>query len=181
MRRSTRGGERTLIISVLALLLTAYHGHIVAQDKPSPESLKGLKGVFLQVNADRGFQQRMEALVIQELRRARIRTVSENDWKLAGDVALLHLDVIISCERDSVSCGYSVVLKVGQHVQIPRGERPKVTASTWQNSYTGSQRKTQLGGLPDLLSVDAGTLVLEFVNDYRIANPISSRRARTPK
>lgn len=141
------------------------------QDRPSPTSLKGLKGVFLQVDADRGLQQAMEMRTEQKLKQAGIKVLSEKDWELGPDTALLHLDVIIRCERDEVSCGYSVGLKLGQHVQLTRGQRAIVTATTWSNSYTGSISKAQLTTLPDLLAVDAGTLVLNFIGDYRTANP----------
>jgi hypothetical protein len=88
------------------------------------------------------------------------------------DIGLLHLDIIIRCERwDQRSCGYSVDLKLGQHVQLPRGQRDIITATTWHNSYTGSVSKIELATLPDLLAVDVGTLVLNFIGDYRTANP----------
>ena len=54
---------------------------------------------------------------------------------------MLHRDVIIRCERDEVSCGYSVVLKLGQHVQLTRSQRTIIRATTWQNSYTASISK----------------------------------------
>jgi hypothetical protein len=141
------------------------------QDRPSPTSLKGVRGVFLQVYADRGLQQAMELLTEQKLRQAGIKVLNEKDWELVPDTALLHLDVVIRCERDEVSCGYSVGLKLGQHVQLTRGRRAIISATTWHNSYTGSISKAQLTTLPDLLAVDAGTLVLSFIGDYRTANP----------
>jgi len=60
------------------------------QDRPSPTSLKGLKGVFLQVYADRGLQQAMEARTQQELMRAGIKLLGEKDWDLVPETALLH-------------------------------------------------------------------------------------------
>lgn len=110
-------------------------------------------------------------LAEQKLRQADIKVLNEKDWELLPDAALLRLDIIIRCERDDVSCGYSVGLKLGQHVQLTRGRRAIITATTWHNSYTGSVSKAQLTTLPDLLAVDAGTLVLGFISDYRAANP----------
>ncbi len=154
-----------------AFLMTAASHPMAGQDRPSPTSLKGLKGVFLQVWADRGLQHAMETRTEQKLRQADIKVLSEKDWELMPDTAVLHLDVIIRCERDEVSCGYSVGLKLGQHVQLTRGQRTIITATTWHNSYTGSITKAQLTKLPDLLAVDADTLVLNFIGDYRTANP----------
>ena len=162
---------RASVFCCYVLLITGVSGPMPGQDRPSPTSLKGLKGVFLQVDADRGLQQAMEMRTEQKLKQAGIKVLSEKDWELGPDTALLHLDVIIRCERDEVSCGYSVGLKLGQHVQLTRGQRAIVTATTWSNSYTGSISKAQLTTLPDLLAVDAGTLVLNFIGDYRTANP----------
>ena len=67
--------------------------------------------------------------------------------------------------------GYSVVLKLGQHVQLTRSQRTIIRATTWQNSYTASISKRDVATLPDLLAVDAGTLVLNFIGDYHTANP----------
>jgi hypothetical protein len=153
------------------LLMTGASDSMSGQDRPSPTTLKGLKGVFLQVYADRGLQQAMETRTEQTLRQAGIKVLSEKDWELVPDTALLHLDVIIRCERDEVSCGYSVGLKLGQHVQLTRGQRDIITATTWHSSYTASISKAQLTTLPDLLAVDARTLVLNFIGDYRTANP----------
>jgi hypothetical protein len=113
----------------------------------------------------------MEMRTEQKLRQAGIKVLSENDWEHKPDTALLHLDVIIRCERDEVSCGYCVGLKLGQHVQLTRGPRAIITATTWHNSYTGSISKAQLTTLPDVLAIDAGTLVLNFIGDYRTVNP----------
>ena len=153
------------------LLMTAASRPMAGQDRPDSTSLKGLKGVFLQVYADRGLQQAMRVGIEHKIRQAGINVLSVKDWELGPDAALLHLDVIIRCERDEVSCGYSVGLKLGQHVQLTRGERAIITATTWQHSYTGSISKAQLTTLPDLLAVDAGTLVLNFIGDYHTANP----------
>jgi hypothetical protein len=60
---------------------------------------------------------------------------------------------------------------LGQRVQLARDQRAIITATTWHDSYTGSITKAQLATLPDLLAVDAGTLVLNFIGDYRTANP----------
>jgi hypothetical protein len=103
------------------LLMTGASHRVAGQDRPNTTSLKGLTGVFLQVWADHGLQQAMETRTEQELRHAGIKVLSEKDWELMPDTALLHLDVIIRCERDEVSCGYSVGLKLGQHVQLTRG------------------------------------------------------------
>ena len=153
------------------ILLAGANQFSVCQDRPSPSSLRGLKGVFLQVAADRGLQQVMENRTKQRLREAGIKLLNEKDWDLMPDAALLHLDIIIRCDRDEVSCGYSVRLEVWQHVQLVRDQRVNVTATTWRNSYTGSISKARLTVLPDLLAVDAGTLVLNFIGDYRAANP----------
>ena len=153
------------------LLMTGASHPMTGQDRPSPTCLKGLKGVFLQVYADHGLQQAMEMRIEQKLRQAGIKVLSEKDWELVPDTALLHLDVIIRCERDDASCGYSVGLKLGQHVLLTRGEHVIITATTWHNSYTDSISKAQLTTLRDLLAVDAGTLVLNFIGDYRTANP----------
>jgi hypothetical protein len=124
----------------------------------------------LEVYADRGLQQAMETRTEQKLRQAGISVLSKKDWELVPDTALLHLDVIIRCERDEVSCGYSVGLKLEQHVQLTRGQHAIIVATTWHNSYTGGIRKSMLTTLPDLLAVDAGALVLNFIGDYRTAN-----------
>lgn len=154
------------------LSLLTGNGHpTFSQDRPAPASLAGLKGVCVQVDADRGLKPRMESRIEQELKKAGIRILAEKDWDLVPDIALLHLDVTVRCERDDLSCGYSVVLKVGQRVQVMRGQRPIVSATTWSNSYTASIRKTDLPTLPDVVAVDAGALILGFIHDFRIANP----------
>jgi len=153
------------------LVMTGASRPMTGQDRPDPMSLKGLKGVFLQVYADRGLQRAMEVRTEQKIRQAGINVLSEKDWELRQDTALLHLDVIVRCERDDVACGYSVGLKLGQHVQLTRGQHAIITATTWHSSYIGSISKAHLTTLPDLLTVDAGTLVLNFVGDYRTANP----------
>ena len=162
---------RSMRASVFCFVILLTSDPMSGQDRPSPTSLKGLKGVFLQVYADRGLQQAMETRTKQRLREAGITLLGEKDWELLPDTALLHLDVIIRCERDEVSCGYSVGLKLGQHVQLTRGQRANITATTWHNSYTGSVSKAHLTNLPDLLALDAGTLLLNFISDYHSANP----------
>lgn len=113
----------------------------------------------------------MAALAADRLKAGGITLASDKDWQSTQDIGLLHLDVIIRCERDEVSCGYSVVLKLGQHVQLTRGQRTIINATTWQNSHTACISKRDLATLPDLLAVDASTLVLNFIGDYRTANP----------
>ncbi len=153
------------------LFLTVNPFAIFGQDQPSPKSLKGLHGVFFQVYSDQGLQHSMEIQVNRLLTGAGIEMRSKRDWELTPDTAMLQLNALIRCERDESSCGYSVSLKLGQHVQIMRGERPVITATTWHNSYTGSIQKAHLTMLPDLIAVDAGTLIREFIDDYRKANP----------
>ena len=114
---------RASVFYCYVLLMTGVSDPMPGQDRPSPTSLKGLKGVFPQVYADRGLQQAMEMRTEQELRQAGIKVLSEKDCELVPDTALLHRDVIIRCERDEVSCGYFVGLKLGQHVQLTRGQR----------------------------------------------------------
>ena len=158
-------------VLVLALLVIGASGSATAQDRPGPATLIGLKGVFLQVYADRGLERSMATLVEGKLKAAGITLVSDKDWQSTQDTGLLHLDIIIRCERDEVSCGYSVVLKLSQHVQLTRGQRTIITATTWLDSYTASISKRDLARLPDLLAVDASSLVLNFIGDYRTANP----------
>jgi hypothetical protein len=97
--------------------------------------------------------------------------MSEKEWQSDPNAGLLHLVVTIRCEREGVPCGYWVGLKLGQHVQLVRGDRRIISATTWQNSYTGTISKAQLIVPPTLLAVDAGTLLLNFVQDFRLANP----------
>lgn len=164
------GGMRGTFL-VLALFMLGLTGPATAQDRPGPATLGGLKGVFLEVYADRELDSSMAALAAGRLKAAGITLASGKDWQSTQDIGLLHLDVIIRCERDEVSCGYSVVLKLGQHVQLTRGQRTIIRATTWQGSYTASISKRDLARLPDLLAVDASTLVLNFIGDYRTANP----------
>jgi hypothetical protein len=174
--------EKSMRASILcfAFLMTGASHLMGGQDYyPSPSSLKGLKGVFVQVSAvsglvsvDRSLRQTMEELTEQYLRGAGVNVLSRKDWERSPDAARIQLDIFVTCERDEVSCGYSVVLNLGQHVQLTRGS-DIITGTTWSNSYTGSIGKAELTVLPvpDRMAVDARTLLLDFIGDFRKANP----------
>jgi hypothetical protein len=167
----SRVARRIVRLAVCTLfLIGAAPNWASAQDRPGPASLSGLRGVFLEVRADRGLEKITRARVENLLADAGIPMLSEQEWQSNYDVALLRLDVNIRCERDQFSCGYWVGVRVGQHVQLLRGQRSARTATTWQNSYTASVSRAELPILPHLIAVDVGTLVRLFVGDFGMAN-----------
>jgi hypothetical protein len=143
---------------------------------PEPISLKGLRRVALRVYADRGipsdrissgpFNEEIERRAVQELRKAGITLAKEDEAE-----AVLSLDVYLVCEADSSSCGYQTDLKLKQWVQLHRDTSIAVAATTWSNSYSNAISKNQVYCcLPDLLSVDARSLLIGFVRDLQKAN-----------
>jgi len=143
---------------------------------PQPTSLKGLQHVAVKVYVDRGipsdriapgpFGEEIERLIVQELRNAGIMVVEEREAE-----AILSLNVYLSCEADGTACGHHTALELKQWVQLDRNTRIAVAAITWTNSYSNGISKSQVYCcLPDLLAVDARTLIKGFVQDFRKAN-----------
>jgi hypothetical protein len=161
---------RTKLV-LLLLFITGTVGSSIAQ-YPEPTSLKGLKNIVFKVYADRGVpHEGIEEQALQELKEAGIGVLSEKESQPSPDVSVLHLNMFLSCEPDGASCGYQTNLELRQRVQLVRDRNITVSAVTWLNSYTGGVNKAQLSTLRFQLAVDARTLVLGFVSDYRTANP----------
>jgi hypothetical protein len=166
------------LLTVAAIAATQHLA--MGQDyAPSPASLKGLKGVFVQVSAVSELvplgptvKQTMEEMVDQYLTKVGVKVLSRKDWERSPDAARIQLDIVVTCEGDEASCGYSVVLNVGQHVHLTRGTGDIITATTWSDSYARSISKAELTvlPLPDRMAVDADTLLLDFIGDFRKAN-----------
>ena len=144
---------------------------------PQPTSLKGLRSVAVKVYADRGipsdriatgpFVEEIERLVVQELRNAGIVLANETEAE-----AVLSVNLYLSCEGDGPSCGHHTTLELKQWVQLDRDTSIAVAAITWINSYSnGISRNQVYCCLPDLLAVDARSLLKGFVQDFRKANP----------
>ena len=115
----------------------------------------------------------MEEITEQYLRKVGVKVLSREDWERSPEAARIQLDIVVTCERAEASCGYSVVLNVGQHVQLTRGTGDIITATTWSDGYIRSIGKEELTVLPvpDQMAVDARTLLLDFIGDFRRANP----------
>jgi hypothetical protein len=144
---------------------------------PEPTGLKGLRSMALVVYADRGipsdriaagsFAKEIENRFSQKLRAAGIALVNEKQAE-----SVLSVSMYLSCEADGLSCGHHTTLELRQWVQLERDPTIAVAATTWHNSYTNGIRKKELHCcLPDLLEVDAGSLMEGFLRDYRTANP----------
>lgn len=181
--KSTRAG-----VSCLVLLMMGTSHPMTGQDYyPTPTSLKGLKGVFIQISANTGFaaadrslQQTLETLAEERLIEVGIAVLARKDWERLPDAARMQLGVIVTCEASGATCGYSAVLHLAQHVQLTRDPHDIITATTWSNSYTGSISKAELVVLPvpnpltwnyPRLVDDAGTLLVGFIRQFRTANP----------
>lgn len=112
------------------------------------------------------FADEIKRRIAQKLRPTGILLANENAAE-----SILGLSMYLSCEPDGLSCGHHTALEFKQWVQLERDPRITVAAITWQNSYTnGISRKELWCCLPDLLEVDALSLVNGFVQDYRTAN-----------
>lgn len=144
---------------------------------PEPTGLKALRSMALVVYADRGipsdriapgpFAEEIEKRIAQKLRAEGIALVNEKEAE-----SVLSVSMYLSCEADGLSCGHHTTLHLRQWVRLERDPRITVAATTWHNSYTnGLSNKRLHCCLPDLLEVDAASLMEGFLQDYRTANP----------
>jgi hypothetical protein len=76
----------------LALFTVGVADPATAQDRSGPATLGGLKGVFLEVYADRDLESSMAALAASRFKAAGITLASDRDWQSTQDIGLLHLD-----------------------------------------------------------------------------------------
>jgi hypothetical protein len=181
--------RRRRITSAVALLLVlVLLPHAAAQrttetdpsdrlrERPHAKHFVGLGPLYLRVDADRGVSaEEIRSRVQKHLLSARIRILTDEEWRSLPAAAILHLDVTLRCERDRLSCGYHLSLALRESVRAARYPSEGITATTWRNSYTGSVSRRDLSGLQTLLNIDAGTLVLGFLDDIR-ASTADSRR-----
>lgn len=170
---------RTTLFLLLFLITSAAHSSLAQH--PEPTSLKGLKRVVLKVYADRGIPsipsrpvqpipEAVEERAVKRLKEAGIEVMSANESQSFLDVPILDISLYLQCPPNGASCGYLTELELRERVQLARDRGITVTAITWRNSYTSAVDKAKLLTLPDQLMVNAGTLVLDFVSDYRTAN-----------
>lgn len=143
---------------------------------PRPESLKGLKTIAVKVFADRGIpalptappQPVADTVAVKTRERLTEAGLLVVDEKVAE--ALLSVNMYLQCESNGPACGYLTTLEVQQWTTLEREPTRRLAAITWRNTFSLGIAKPHLNALPDMLLVDAGTLLLGFLEDYRKSN-----------
>lgn len=153
-------------LSLLAVLTCTS----LAQDARSAATLKGLKTVFFRVQSFGGIPKEPVAKEAEQaLRAAGIEVLGENEWQSNPDTATLDLTMTLTCS--GASCGYTVRLGLIQRVVLSRDSTVTTTVPTWYDGYQNAIGRGEMSALPQLVTVDADTLIKAFVREYLSVNP----------
>jgi hypothetical protein len=162
-----------ILAALLLLLLFAVTSQAQAEwvddFQPSRDSLKGLNGIVVKVDAGSidalptdPTERELQAIVEQRLTDAGIRVLkrphgqSDNSPTLVVDVFFINFDIFY--------CQMSIHASLRQEVSLPANPSLKLVASTWQWGGGGIE-----GG--NSKRDDVGNVVDKFICDFRRVNP----------